>query len=275
MHDSPMLARRQRLFDTPRLRYDGHPNRPAGQTAPSTQMAVIYLIRHGQAAFGAEEYDRLSPIGERQARIVGHHMRRCLPQLDGLCSGGMVRQDRTAEIAREAMGEAPPPLRTVPAFAEYDHVALFKAYLPSFLASPDVEVANLEELMADSKMLERALRHVLASWMNDLPHEGPPVLAWAEFCRSAADAMEQLLANHGPKARLAVFTSGGIVTALLAKLLGLSPQRGLGLTVSLYNASITQFYFPRRRPASEGLLMGYNNITHLEMTGDRDLITFR
>ena len=80
-------------------------SRPAGQTMPSTQMAVIYLIRHGQAAFGAREYDRLSPIGERQARIVGHHMRRCLPQLDGLCSGGMVRQDRTAEIAREAMGE--------------------------------------------------------------------------------------------------------------------------------------------------------------------------
>ena len=238
-------------------------------------MTVIYLIRHGQAAFGAREYDRLSPIGERQARIIGHHMQRCLPQLDGLCSGGMVRQDRTAEIAREAMGEAPPPLRTVPAFAEYDHVALFKAYLPSFLASPDVEVASLEELMADSKMLERALRHVLASWVNEMPNEGAPVLSWTEFCRRAADAMEQLLVAHRPRARLAVFTSGGIITALLRKLLDLSQRSALGLTVSLYNASVTQLYFPQQGPVGEGLLMGYNNITHLEMTADRDLITFR
>ena len=45
--------------------------------------------------------------------------------------------------------------------------------------------------------------------------------------------------------------------------------------MSLYNASITQFYFRKERPISEALLMGYNNITHLEMTGDRELITFR
>lgn len=33
-------------------------------------MATIYLIRHGQASFGAENYDKLSPLGERQASIL-------------------------------------------------------------------------------------------------------------------------------------------------------------------------------------------------------------
>lgn len=238
-------------------------------------MAVIYLIRHGQAAFGARDYDQLSPIGERQARIVGHHMRRCLPHLDGLCSGGLVRQDRTAEIARGSMGDSPPPLRTVPAFAEYDHVALFKAYLPSFLADPENGADSLEALLADARLLERALRHVLASWMNGLPHDGSPVQPWPDFCQNAVTAVERLLDACGSQSRLAVFTSGGVITALLRTVLGLSQRRALALTVSLYNASITQFYFPKERPISEALLMGYNNITHLEMTGDRELITFR
>ena len=85
-------------------------------------MAVIYMIRHGQATFGDRKYDRLSPIGERQARILGHHLQRVLPRLDALCSGGMVRQDRTAELAREAMGKERPPLRTVEAFTEESRI---------------------------------------------------------------------------------------------------------------------------------------------------------
>ena len=30
-------------------------------------MATIYLIRHGQASFGAEDYDKLSELGCKQA----------------------------------------------------------------------------------------------------------------------------------------------------------------------------------------------------------------
>jgi len=28
-------------------------------------MATIYVIRHGQASFGADDYDKLSPLGWR------------------------------------------------------------------------------------------------------------------------------------------------------------------------------------------------------------------
>lgn len=238
-------------------------------------MAVVYLIRHGQASFGKQDYDQLSPIGERQARIIGHHMQRFLPALDGLCSGGMVRQDRSAEIAREAMGQQPPPLRRFPAFAEYDHVALFRAYLPSYLSAPDNQANTLDELLADSRQLEQALRHVLASWMQGRPHQGAAVQGWPEFCAGAESALVGLLQDCAPKSRLAVFTSGGIITALLSRLLDLSAQRALGLAISLYNASITQLYCPPDGGIGDILLMGYNNITHLEMTGDRDLITFR
>ncbi|MCH1491392.1 MAG: histidine phosphatase family protein, partial [Luminiphilus sp.] len=32
-------------------------------------MASIYLIRHGQASFGSDNYDQLSPVGQRQADV--------------------------------------------------------------------------------------------------------------------------------------------------------------------------------------------------------------
>ena len=36
-------------------------------------MSVLYLVRHGQASFGRENYDRLSKRGVEQARIVGDY----------------------------------------------------------------------------------------------------------------------------------------------------------------------------------------------------------
>ena len=239
-------------------------------------MAVIYLIRHGQASFGDEEYDCLSKLGERQSRILGHHFNRVVPRLSAFCSGGMKRQDHTAEIARDAMGGNPPPLHTQEAFAEYDHVALFRAYLPGFFETcGDNGPSSLEDLLADTRMLERALRHVLAAWMESKPHKGPPVETWKDFCNRICFGLDLLLHAHGARAKIAVFTSGGAITAILRTMLGLSHRRALGINLSIYNASITQIYCPGEGRLSDALLLGYNNITHLEMTGDRDLITFR
>jgi broad specificity phosphatase PhoE len=239
-------------------------------------MAVLYLIRHGQASFGDAHYDRLSPVGERQARILGHHLKRGLHGIDALCSGGMERQDRTAEIARDAMGEAPPPLRTEQAFGEYDHVALFDAYLPRFLESLGEEAPpDVAALLRDTKLVERALRYVLSAWYENQPHDGPPIETWTAFCARVATGVDDLLNRHGPRERIALVTSGGPISAILRSVLGLSNRRVLRINLSIYNASVTQVFCPGEGRLADSLLLGYNNITHLEMTGDRELITFR
>jgi broad specificity phosphatase PhoE len=87
--------------------------------------------------------------------------------------------------------------------------------------------------------------------------------------------MEDLLAGLKSRSRIMVITSGGVITAALRAALGLSHLRTLGLALSVYNASVTQVYYRGSGKFSDALLLGYNNITHLEMTGDRDLITFR
>ena len=34
-------------------------------------MSTILLVRHGQASFGAADYDNLSPTGHEQSRVLG------------------------------------------------------------------------------------------------------------------------------------------------------------------------------------------------------------
>ena len=46
-------------------------------------MATIYLFRHGQASFGSHDYDKFSPLGERQATLLGQYLRDSGDDLQG------------------------------------------------------------------------------------------------------------------------------------------------------------------------------------------------
>ena len=71
-------------------------------------MATIYLIRHGQASFGADDYDKLSDLGCRQARVVGEYLRDCQITFDAVYSGDLLRQRETARLAVASQpGEVP------------------------------------------------------------------------------------------------------------------------------------------------------------------------
>lgn len=66
-------------------------------------MGSIYLIRHGQASFGADDYDVLSPTGIRQAEILGDHLLNLGVRFDRVLSGGLRRQQHTARAALERL----------------------------------------------------------------------------------------------------------------------------------------------------------------------------
>ena len=62
-------------------------------------MTTIYLIRHGQASFGAESYDQLSPNGEFQAKLLGQYFDQILKEAPYVVSGSMQRHQQTANLA--------------------------------------------------------------------------------------------------------------------------------------------------------------------------------
>ena len=81
----------------------GH--RQAGAAPPLARRAavsVLTLVRHAQASFFPEDYDRLSPLGEQQARLLGEFWVRQGMRFDEVYSGPRLRQRQTAEMAGAA-----------------------------------------------------------------------------------------------------------------------------------------------------------------------------
>ncbi len=239
-------------------------------------MALIYLIRHGQASFGSDDYDRLSELGRRQSAVLGAHLKQSNIPLDALVAGALRRQQDTAAEIAAALGERAPEQRVESAFNEYDHVAVIRAYMPLFMreiGEPRGLVAA--NVLGDHKLFELAFRFMIKAWMDNRPHEHPGLEDWREFCARVSAGLERLIWRHGTKGKVAVVTSGGAIAAALRVVLGLSNKRTLAMNWSIYNASVTQLYYGRSTRHDDALLLGFNNVAHLESHGGRSLVTFR
>src|ERR1700738_3478893 len=108
-------------------------------------MSVLTLVRHDQASFSAEDYDRLSPLGETQACLLGEYWARRLLRFDEVYTGPRTRQRHTAELAGACCRRAglPWPQPTVLAeLDEYDLDGLLHRLAPE-LARQDREFGDL------------------------------------------------------------------------------------------------------------------------------------
>ena len=67
-------------------------------------MGLILLVRHGQASWGAADYDQLSPLGEKQGEVLGSWLAKAGVRPTRLVGGTMRRHRQTAEAtaARQA-----------------------------------------------------------------------------------------------------------------------------------------------------------------------------
>src|SRR5271157_5963143 len=108
-------------------------------------MGRLVLIRHGQASFLQENYDKLSELGERQSRLLGEYWVRHQTRFDRSCSGPCVRQKDTAKIVRDAYQQAGldfPEPSILPEFDEYSGEAVMHHALPGLLQR-DLEIRDL------------------------------------------------------------------------------------------------------------------------------------
>lgn len=237
-------------------------------------MTVLYLIRHGQASFGADDYDRLSALGEHQCRLLGAHLRRTQPGMDAAYAGCLKRhRDTAGRSGLFVRGAGPDELA---ALDEYDYTNIIRAYLPRFMAKAGPGRAiSREELLGNHQLFELAFRFMVRAWMNNESHDHEAFETWQEFCRRVRGGLRLILESHSPRSRIAVFTSGGVISAALRQVLGLSNKRTLSINWTIYNSSVTQLYYGRSGRHEDALVLGFNNIAHLEAAGDRGLITFR
>ena len=201
-------------------------------------MTTIYLIRHGQASFGAESYDKLSPNGELQAILLGLYFNQILKEAPYVVAGSMQRHQQTATLA---LAQCFPEVEfeTDQAWNEFNHQQVFAQYEPRF-NQPHLLKQDVENEINPRAYLAKIFEGAIGRWTGgEYHHEYDE--SWPHFKNRVESALQNLcdeLAKTKPRYAV-VFTSGGVISVVAGKLLELNPNRTFALNWAITNASMT------------------------------------
>ena len=189
-------------------------------------MATIYLVRHGQASFGAENYDELSELGCRQAQVLGEYFRDCGIHLDAAYSGDLQRQRKTARLALAAQpGEV--PLTIDPRFNEVDNDAQIRHLLPQVVQGNPAIQALVDAGLTNSKHYQKVIEAVFNHWVSPAC-DSPELQSWADYSGAVRAALAEIIARQGSGKTLAIFASGGTLATMVSQVLGLEGEHAYG-----------------------------------------------
>jgi len=221
-------------------------------------MGTLYLVRHGQASFGADNYDQLSPLGVQQCQRLGAYFASRGRRFDTVITGTLQRQIQSYDALADGLGARQEALR-LPGLNEYDSHAVISAVHPEPLAKP-----TSPELY---KHHFRLLRQGLAAWMaGQTRPQGMP--SYADFLAGVADALDRALARHDGNVLLV--SSGGPISTAVTQVLGIAPEVSIDLNMRIRNSAVTEFAMSPKRHA----LLTFNTLPHLDADDYADWITY-
>ena len=213
-------------------------------------MSVVLLVRHGQASFGAADYDQLSPQGEEQSRILGAALadRGILPTR--VVRGAMKRHDQTATHAGFTGAEVDD------GWNEFDHVQVLAAHTP-----PETQEAATER-----RAFQRWFEHATQRWMTgDYDEEYDE--SFSAFTSRVDAALRRTTEGMGSGDTAVVFTSGGAIASVASSLLSGGTDLWQRLNSVTVNTGITKVVVGSRGTT----LVSFNDHVHLEP----DHVTYR
>lgn len=209
-------------------------------------MSRILLVRHGQASWGAADYDQLSDLGFEQSRILGAALASQGITPDVLVSGSMKRHAQTGTAACEGAGW---DLRvtTDGGWDEFDHLQM----LARHPAPEGVDVTT------DKRAFQRWFTEATTRWTGG--EHDDYAESFADFSERVSTALDRAVAALGAKGTAVVFTSGGPVAWAVAARLGGGADLWSRLNQVVINASVTSFVVGERGVT----LLAFNEHTHL------------
>lgn len=236
-------------------------------------MGSIYLIRHGQASFGAADYDVLSAVGVRQAQVVGEHLAALGVRLDRCLAGSLRRQQDTGRLALDqlaAAGLETPVLETDSAFNEFDAKGVVRALLPALLQSEPHALDIMRNAAHNRAEFQRLFALLITDWL-DGSRDPEGLEGWNRFLQRVDDALQRVIAGAQQSDTIAIFTSGGVITALLHLITRMPAACAFEANWQIVNTSLSVLKF-RGRDVS---LATFNSDAHLQLANAPQLITWR
>ncbi|MEV6284529.1 histidine phosphatase family protein [Kribbella sp. NPDC051770] len=226
-------------------------------------MGTVYLIRHAQASFGKSDYDRLSPLGERQAVRLGETLAARGVKPDLVVTGAMQRHDRTASLALTAAG-LPTEVEVDEGFNEFDHDQVIVAHKPAYKRRA-VLLADLARTGNPARAFQEMFTAATERWTQG--GDGYTE-SFTDFCDRSESAVRRVAARAGKGETVLVFTSGGPIAAVVGRLWSGADDLWLRLNPVTINTAITKVVSGR-----SGLtVVSYNEHGHLDGT---DELTYR
>lgn len=226
---------------------------------------TVVLVRHAQASFGSDDYDRLSPTGQTQACRLGEWMAESGIAPTTVVIGPRRRHRDTAERCLATTG-IDLPLQVMPELDEVDHVELLKRLRPD-LRDGDALRAELRTHDDPQRAFQRIFEQAIARWMSGT-YDDEYAVSWPGFRNHVQAALAQLADMKGP---VWAFTSGGPIGVLAGSAVGLPIEQGFRMSWPLLNTSLNRLRIGKRGAT----LVGYNAWPHLERHDLQSLLTMR
>ena len=235
-------------------------------------MASIYLIRHGQASFGSDDYDKLSELGCRQAEVTGHYLRDCGIHFDSAYSGALLRQRETAELALSSQPNA--VTHTVDdRFDEIRNDEHLEYLLPGLMEKSPALKAIVDRGLSSSKDYQKVIDAVFNYWVSPECNV-PQIQSWDDYSGGVKAALSDVIRNEGGGKNIAIFTSGGTIATIVAHVLGLSGEQTYQFYEPIFNCSVSHLFYSGDRVS----LSYFNDRSFLQERGVRhneNLVTYR
>lgn len=215
-------------------------------------MAELLIVRHGQASFGADDYDNLSEVGHEQSRLAGEALREAGWEPDRLVTGTLRRQKDTLK----SMGfDAAPE----------EHAGLNEYDFHNLLAVKfDGDVPDA--VRGERKTHFRTLRETILEWQGGGLHGAKE--SWRDFETRVENARQ--FATDTDARRVLVVSSGGPIGQLVARALGAPDAQMMELNLQVKNTSMTRFVFSGPR----FFLHEFNATPHLAPIDRAQLLTY-
>ncbi|MCY4725646.1 histidine phosphatase family protein [Nocardioides sp. STR2] len=222
-------------------------------------MSQILLVRHGQASFGAADYDDLSPTGHEQSRVLGAALaaRGVVPDL--VVAGEMRRHAQTADGVLEGAGWSS-AVDVDAGWNEFDHLQVLAVHDRPATAEGESEKAAFQ------RWFEEATRR----WTSG-EHDESYDESFTVFTARVGAALARLANTLPRRGTAVVLTSGGPVAWAAASLLADTDASRTDLWLRLNPVSINTGTSTVVCGSRGTTLVTFNAADHLSP----DLITYR
>jgi broad specificity phosphatase PhoE len=221
-------------------------------------MGTLYLVRHGQASFGADNYDQLSDLGLRQSERLGQYFRHKGIRFEAVLHGTLARQVQTWEGIATGSGQAL-QASMWPGLNEYDSAAVIRAVQPEPLPKPETAEAVRQHF--------RLLRTGLLRWAQGTAQpEGMP--SHAEFVAGVNAALDHVRTHCSGNVLLV--SSGGPIATAVAQVLEAPAQAAIEMNLRIRNTGVSELAFSPSRHT----LVSFNSVPHLEDGAYADWVSY-